>query len=361
MISTSRLLAVVSTVLFCTSSAVNSNGNNFCSMDQHNIQLNRLVSDVKKKHPTQGIVLKRSPAQSHCPRPHEYKLTSIKLDISMMTKIISVSPYESSKHNFGNLDLDTSRGKFAIAEVQAMASMEQLVDGLLPLGFIPAVVPEFKGITIGGSIQGLAAESTSFRYGFVHDTVLGFEALLSDGRVVWCSRVENQDLFYGLPGSFGSIAICTRAKILCIPAKEYVNVTCRLHTTQRDCVSYMGQLQDQLLAATLVSQSLPPHFDFLEGIGYSQNECLSISGTFVSASDISEIDKKKVSRCNKIGYDWFFNQAKALIPKLRTSRDRSQTSVLESAAFLLPTKDYLFRYIHTSAHGLLLFLVLKYM
>jgi hypothetical protein len=44
-------------------------------------------------------------------------------------------------------------------------SMEQMVDALLPLGLMPAVVPEFKGITIGGSLQGLAAESTSFKYG----------------------------------------------------------------------------------------------------------------------------------------------------------------------------------------------------
>jgi hypothetical protein len=38
--------------------------------------------------------------------------------------------------------------------------------------------------------------------GFVHDMILGFEAVLSDGRVLWCTREENSDLFYALPGLY---------------------------------------------------------------------------------------------------------------------------------------------------------------
>jgi len=41
----------------------------------------------------------------------------------------------------------------AVATVGALTSMETLVDTLLPLGLIPGVVPEFKGITVGGAIQ----------------------------------------------------------------------------------------------------------------------------------------------------------------------------------------------------------------
>jgi hypothetical protein len=32
--------------------------------------------------------------------------------------------------------------------------------------------------------------------------ILGFEAVLSDGRVLWCTREENSDLFYALPGLY---------------------------------------------------------------------------------------------------------------------------------------------------------------
>lgn len=57
-----------------------------------------------------------------------------------------------------------------------------------------------KGITVGGSLQGLAAESTSFKYGFVHDAIIGFEAVLTNGTVLWCSPQCNSELFYSLPG-----------------------------------------------------------------------------------------------------------------------------------------------------------------
>ena len=59
-----------------------------------------------------------------------------------------------------------------------------------------------KGITVGGSLQGLAAESSSYKYGFVHDAIIGFEAVLTDGSVLWCSADSNSDLFYSLPGKF---------------------------------------------------------------------------------------------------------------------------------------------------------------
>ena len=52
----------------------------------------------------------------------------------------------------------------------------------------------------GGSIQGLAAESSSFRYGLFHDVVLEIEAVLSDGTVLVCSRTSNAELFHSLPG-----------------------------------------------------------------------------------------------------------------------------------------------------------------
>lgn len=61
---------------------------------------------------------------------------------------------------------------------------------------------------MGGSLQGLAAESTSFKYGFVHDAIIGFEAVLSDGKVLWCSAQSNADLFYSLPGMNGSGRCC---------------------------------------------------------------------------------------------------------------------------------------------------------
>ena len=61
---------------------------------------------------------------------------------------VSLSERTSTKKN-DTLDSSGSTPVAMVAHVGAMATMESLVDALLPLGYIPAVVPEFKGITVG--------------------------------------------------------------------------------------------------------------------------------------------------------------------------------------------------------------------
>ena len=52
---------------------------------------------------------------------------------------------------------------------------------------MPAVVPQLKTITLGGAVAGVGIESSSHRYGLVHDTMLELDVLLGDGRVVACT------------------------------------------------------------------------------------------------------------------------------------------------------------------------------
>ena len=52
---------------------------------------------------------------------------------------------------------------------------------------MPAVVPQLKTITLGGAVAGVGIESSSHRYGLVHDTMLELDVLLGDGRVVTCT------------------------------------------------------------------------------------------------------------------------------------------------------------------------------
>src|ERR1700748_127230 len=56
------------------------------------------------------------------------------------------------------LSIDTNK-RVAIAGPNV--SMDKLVDATLRHGLIPPVVPEFPGITVGGAIQGAAAETSS--------------------------------------------------------------------------------------------------------------------------------------------------------------------------------------------------------
>ena len=74
------------------------------------------------------------------------------------------------------------------ADVLGMTTYEDLVDATLPHGLMPLVVPQLKTITLGGAVTGLGIESSSFRNGCPHESVLDMDVLTGDGRVVTCSR-----------------------------------------------------------------------------------------------------------------------------------------------------------------------------
>ena len=65
-----------------------------------------------------------------------------------------------------------------------MCTYEDLVDATLPHGLIPLVVPQLRTITLGGAVTGLGIESTSFRNGLPHESVLEMDIFTGAGEVV---------------------------------------------------------------------------------------------------------------------------------------------------------------------------------
>jgi FAD/FMN-containing dehydrogenase len=111
-------------------------------------------------------------------------------------------------------------------EAEGMVSYEALTAACLAHGVMPAVVPQLKTITLGGAVAGVGIESSSHRYGLVHDTVLELDVLLGDGRVVACTRTnEHSDLFYGFPNSYGTLGYALRVKAKAVPVKPYVHLS----------------------------------------------------------------------------------------------------------------------------------------
>ncbi|CAN5223610.1 FAD-binding oxidoreductase [soil metagenome] len=108
----------------------------------------------------------------------------------------------------GVIDVDLSAGT---ADVQGMCTYEDLVDVTLPRGFIPFVVPQLRTITLGGAVAGLGIESTSFRNGLPHESVLEMDVLTGDGEIRTVRPGE--DLFDAFPNSYGSLGYATRLRI----------------------------------------------------------------------------------------------------------------------------------------------------
>jgi FAD/FMN-containing dehydrogenase len=111
----------------------------------------------------------------------------------------------------GVIDVDVASRR---VDVQAMTSYEHLVDVLLPLGMMPLVVPELKTITVGGAVTGLGIESSSWRYGMPHESLIELDVMTGDGEVV-TARADNEhaDLFYGFPNSYGTLGYALRLEL----------------------------------------------------------------------------------------------------------------------------------------------------
>ena len=122
----------------------------------------------------------------------------------------------------GVVAVDVADDGTATADVQGMCTYESLVDATLPRGFIPLVVPQLRSITLGGAVTGLGIESTSFRNGLPHESVLEMDVLTGDGSIVTVR--PGDDLFDAFPNSYGSLGYATRLRIRLERAPAYVDL-----------------------------------------------------------------------------------------------------------------------------------------
>lgn len=180
----------------------------------------------------------------------------------------------------GRLDVAAFDGVLAVdaegrtADVQAMTTYEHLVDATLPHGLMPLVVPELKTITVGGALTGLGIESSSWRNGMPHESVLEFDVLTGDGRVV-TARPDNEhrELFAGFPNSYGTLGYALRARIELEPVAPWVHLR---HLAFRDVAD---------LAATLRAVCSDGVHDgepvaFVDGVWWGPEECTLTLGSW---------------------------------------------------------------------------------
>ena len=122
----------------------------------------------------------------------------------------------------GVVSVDVRPDGSATADVQGMCTYEDLVDVTLPRGYIPLVVPQLRSITLGGAVTGLGIESTSFRNGLPHESVLEMDVLTGAGEIV--TTRPGDDLFDAFPNSYGSLGYATRLRIELEKVPGYVDL-----------------------------------------------------------------------------------------------------------------------------------------
>jgi FAD/FMN-containing dehydrogenase len=181
------------------------------------------------------------------------------LDVSGLTGVIAIDPVERTAH------------------VQGMCTYEDLVDVTLPRGFIPLVVPQLRSITLGGAVTGLGIESTSFRSGLPHESVLEMDVLTGAGEVV--TTRPGDDLFDTFPNSYGSLGYATRLKIELEPVPGFVDLR---HVRFTDLDELAEAVQ------TIVeSRAWEGRVDGLDGVVFAPGEAYLTLATWAERPGVS--------------------------------------------------------------------------
>jgi FAD/FMN-containing dehydrogenase len=170
-----------------------------------------------------------------------------------------------------------------------MTTYEDLVEETLKYNFMPAVVPELKTITIGGAATGIGIEATSFKYGFVHETIEEMEILTGSGEIVTATKAnEYQDLFRGFPNSYGTLGYAIKITAKIIPVKKFVHVTYLHFTDQKDFFETL-----QKICTNQTVENTP--VNFIDGVVFSKNEFVISLGMFTDeAPYVNDYTKNKI-------------------------------------------------------------------
>ncbi|BBG94677.1 cell elongation protein / DWARF1 / DIMINUTO, partial [Prunus dulcis] len=265
---------------------------------EHDENVQKVVKRLKERNPSKdGLVCTaRKPWIAVGMRNVDYKRARhFEVDLSAFRNV---------------LEIDRER---MIAKVEPLVNMGQITRVTVPLNLALAVVAEFDDLTVGGLINGYGIEGSSHIYGLFSDTVVAYEIVLADGRVVRATKDnEYSDLFYAIPWSQGTLGLLVSAEIKLIPIKEYMRLTYK---------PVVGNLQD---IAQAYSDSFAPRDgdqdnpekvpDFVETMIYTPTEAVCMTGRYASKEEA----KKKGNVINEVGWwfkPWFYQHAQKALKK----------------------------------------------
>ncbi len=258
-----------------------------------------LKADAKgtSAHPSMGINLHNATHLSNTMRVATYKNPGRQLSLEKLDQVVWIDPQRR------------------LAFVEPRVSMYQLAKAALEQGMMVPVIPEFKGITVGGAIMGAALESSSHRMGQFSDICVAYEVLLGDGTLLRATPTEHADLFYGLSGSYGSLGIIVGIELKIEPASPWVGVRYRHFDNVGKAIAMIQTLRE-------AREGTAPHF--LEGIVFNRQHCVVIEGNYLSAPQ----SRPSAWHMSYPWEGWFYSQA-------RHNKDSEQKMHL---------LDYLFRH-----------------
>ncbi len=107
-----------------------------------------------------------------------------------------------------------------IAVVDAGVTIEDLLRLFAPRGWLPAVTPGTRFVTVGGALASDVHGKNHHGAGSFSDHVPWFELMLADGEVVRVSREERPELFHATAGGMGLTGVILAVALELMPARS---------------------------------------------------------------------------------------------------------------------------------------------
>jgi FAD/FMN-containing dehydrogenase len=135
-------------------------------------------------------------------------------------------------------------------------------------------VPQLRTITLGGAVTGLGIESTSYRSGLPHESVVELDVLTGGGTIVSATPDgEHADLFEAFPNSYGSLGYATRLRIRLEKVPGFVTLR---HVRFDDATSAAKAITDVVEAGAWNGERV----DAVDGTSFSPDEIYLTLATF---------------------------------------------------------------------------------
>ena len=120
---------------------------------------------------------------------------------------------------------------------QAGARWSDVLDAALAAGCTPAVLTDYLGTSVGGTLSVGGAGGTSHQHGFQVDSVEELSVVTGTGRLVTCSLRQNRRLFDVTRAGLGQCGIIVSATLRVIPAASRVR---RYRLRYRDLTTFLA-------------------------------------------------------------------------------------------------------------------------
>lgn len=279
----------------------------FSAPELHNERVEEIVAQIKAwraRNDGTKLCTARPGWESISPGYRAYKSTSTRIRIDLRDIL--------------HLDREAMT-----VRCEPMVSMGQISHFLVEKGLTLPLVPEMDDLTVGGLTMGVGIEGSSHKYGLMDDTVVSYEVVLSDGRVVTASREENEDLFRALPWSYGTLGFLVSVTLRVVPCKPFVRL-----------VSYPCHSHEDGVRLFREKSTAESPSDFVESLAYSFDRSVVMTGDMV---DESEVDRAKL---NSIGWwfkPWFYKHVETALSEDFNNSDKPRVEYI-------PLREYYHRH-----------------